>query len=1321
MKTSLPLTSVLICFGLLTSQAQSLMHVTHSNGLPSSAVLSICQDSNGVLWIGTLDGLCYFDGRLVRKYPFGSSVSLNGHIVEQIVQTASQVLWIDTTYGLYRLDKASGEVQMFSEFDGRYRIHNAGNGDLLILDKKQAAHLYLEADHSLVPLEQPMSAGETILGIGGSEEGFWAAGDRGIVFYDWERRDGSRTGLGRITKTLPMPLAYCLLKDRDIFVVDTQGMLSSVEPGTGAVHALLNIGKDIRLRGKPTGLLQMNGDLFLSFDTGGVLRYRKSKSGSWERYDIGINSGIFMMDKDRKHDILYIATDGQGVYTYWEGENKIKSFLSTEIDPGFDKPVRALFVDRENHLWVGSKGSGLMCLQRSNRDGKETYVLKRLYRKENSRLQDNVVYVMGKSRYDGFWIGSESGLDFYDYRSRDIISVQSPVDIRFVHGIHETADGTLWIATVGTGIYRVEIVRTDTGIRLAEVRNYTLAKGNFSSNFFFSLFCEDDGTIWLGNRGSGLYKIGPEGLKTVPLMTERARSLAVNDVFSLAEGNNRIWAGTGAGLICLSGEDIESFYDSDNGLPNSIVHSILPDRDGAMWIATNNGLAKLERDFSEFEIYDNRNGLDVIEFSDAAAHRSTGTLYFGGVNGWVEISANDHCLKEEEDVPPVIFTEVGIGGSVLPVTSAAADREIRLQPGENAFSARFAGLDYKGRKNFDYYYRLSRLHRSGEWVLNGAAEFVNFTNLRAGRYTLEVKSRNRRSGLESSPVQMWISVSSPWYASLPFRVFSLLTLVSAATVLTVQLSKRASQRRKEKLYEEKLRFFTNITHEFFTPLTLISNPCERILSHNGTDEFTRKYVDIIKSNSERLNALIQEIIDYRRLETNHQTYQLKRVDLSAESRRAVESFADMAEENGIRLEQDIPRGIVWNMDLRCYSKIILNLISNAMKYTKRGGLIKVTLSADAGDLRLKVYNTGKGIKNEDIGRIFNRYCVLDNIEEKAIRGLTSRNGLGLAICNSMARLLQGSVEVNSKVDEYAEFVVTLPLLPLGPEASSASPAVDEPPRPAQRNHPDPNSRKPRILAVDDNAGIRFLLRESLSGDYSMETAANAAEALELLKADPPDLIISDIMMEGTDGFTFTRLVKENKHTMHIPLILLSARNTLEDKVRGLHSGGDAYITKPFNINYLRATVNQLLRSRSSLEEYYSTSASAYEYSSGQLLKREDREFLEAFNTLIDRTLHEGLSIPEVAEHLHMSVRNFYRKFSELNLGLPTDYVNDRKMAYAAKKIVTSSLTIKEIVFESGFNNRAHFYKEFSKRYGMTPKEYRTRNKRKDSSLTDAYG
>lgn len=1233
-----------------------------------------------------------------------------------------------------KINRHNATLTAFPQFDGTYHVQPAPDEGVLVLDKNSNLHLFRKDLDTFLDLNLPRQTEGGLLNVASSDNYLWTFGNHGVYRYPWISDGSGRAALAAGECIDPSPVDQFVRFGNKVYLSAQDGILYSYDLSDGRKETLFSIKKELAGRGPLSGAVEADGRLFLSFEKGGVIRFDEYDTGSAAGVDLGIKAGVFQIFHDNRQGIIWIATDGDGIYQYLDSPFLITSHLSEEVDPSLDKPIRALFEDRNGVLWLGTKGAGLFAVDRdSYRDG--IFLRSTHYTAQDSPLKDNAVYALSAGKDGGFWIGSDGGLDYFDTYTNSFRKVVTDEPIPYIHAIREMDDSTLWIASVGYGIYTANVRRENGTIHVENIRRYTLDNGTSSSNYFFCLCESPGGDLWFGNRGSGVYRMTPAGLVSVPLSIGKT-VLPANDVFALFARDSVTWAGTGAGLVGLSKEGSEIYFNRSNGLTNNTIHALLQDSTHGIWIATNDGLARLRPDMKFIDLYGRKKGLQVHEFSDGAAFSSPEELFFGGVNGWVEVRQNPSFNERPEVQPSVVFTYMALNGQEINLFAKihAGDGHVYLKPDENSFTVRYVVTDSINEDHYDFYYQTSS-ETSKQWINNGVQSSISLVKLHPGDYAFSVKAVDRFTGMESLPASFMLHIAAPWYATWWMKVIWWIIGLAAACLFILDIVRRnkrknlaqlekVEQAHKEELYEEKLRFFTNVTHEFCTPLTLIYSPCERILSHSGTDDYVRRYVSMIRDNAVRLNGLIQEIIDYRRLETKHQTYKLVRMDLGVLTRKMSDAFADVVSERNIRLEEDIETPLMWNMDDRCYDRILTNLLSNAMKYTPSYGLVRVSLHQSGDEVTLRVYNTGKGIKAEDRESIFTRYRILDNIEKDSLQGLSSRNGLGLAICKGMTEALQGRIEVHSEEGAWTEFVVTLPLLPESePDAFQLNPHMPEVTHDLRKETLLPETRSavasdtaPTLLIVDDHPEILSMLREALGAQYKIETAQDGDAALEQVKNNPPDLIITDIMMPGKDGLTLTRQLKGNKHTMQIPLIILSAKNSVEDQTAGLLSGGDAYVSKPFKISYLKAVISRLLNRDAMMKEYYGTSASAFRYTEGKLMTVEDRQFVQQMTDWVEENLGEEITADQMASQFNMSLRNLYRKFKALDLAPPRDFIRERKMDRAARLLKTTDMTVQEVIYACGFNNRPHFYKEFEKLYGMTPKEYRQKNKVKDDTL-----
>lgn len=1137
-----------------------------------------------------------------------------------------------------------------------------------------------------------------------------------------------------------IPIRFAKKSGEKMFIITDNGDLSEIKDD-GSIIQVTNISEPLSKRGNISDLVNDHqGNFFISFSTDGVLWVGLDREKKYLPVDLGLQVGVFCLESSTGQDIVWIGSDCQGVYTFWDDQYSIRSYDFNALNNKISHPVRAIYIDDNRNMWLGTKGDGLLRIPgMDDLNPRASLGNGQLYTSSNSELCHNSVFAFCRSKRPILWIGTDDGLNYFSYNDNRLHKIHTIPEVKFIHGIYEENDSILWMATLGLGVVKAKISGSAANPELKSIRFYALENGHPSANQFFSISIGNGGKLLFCNRGQGVYKIENDKLVAIPLKGEYGHN-TVKDVFCAIQQNDILWLGTGNGMLKLWPEGEKHFFGVDDGFANNTIHDMLLAENNGLWVSTNNGIVRFNTETENGETFGKNYGLSVTEYSDGAAFKTKNALIFGGINGLTFVTVHPTFVAPEPFLPKISLLKLSISGEDVPLQeyykTSDTKHRLELASDENYFSITVGAPDFINAKNYLFYYTLD-----GEnWINNASETSISFNGMNYGSYNLKVKYLNRSTGIESEPWTLKIVVRAPWYLSGFMKIVYLLLIVLAIgygiwLYLQTQKKKQAEemkrleQTHKEEVYEEKLKFFTNITHEFCTPLTLIYGPCERIINYPGSDDYIRRYTGIVRSNAERLNTLIQELIDFRRMETGNKRLKIHEVGVSELCSDIISSFAELAERNNIDLINEIEPGIEWPTDFECLRKILTNLISNAFKYTPSGGRIKINVRERGEKLRLSVYNTGKGISEDDKLKIFNRYSVLDNVEENAVKGLSSRNGLGLAICHSMVDMLKGSISIESEVGKYADFIVEIPKLELTDNSTkeekgtslltakgSEIPKEEASLEIEVKENAVPNSG--RILVVDDNKSILTLLKDSLS-DFEVETAENVEEALESLRRLPPDLIISDIMMPGTDGVSFTKKIRQNKHTMHIPLILLSAKNRNEEKVEGIESGADAYIGKPFSIDYLLAVVRRLLENRKNLKEYYSSAASAYEYTEGQLMHKEDKDFLAKLSSFIEENIEdEDLDPEKLANHMKISVRNLYRKFKELDQLSPNDFIKYQRIGYAARLLVTTSATVQEIVYRSGFTNRSHFYKEFDKRFGMTPKAYRDLNTKKDTSLEE---
>lgn len=864
------------------------------------------------------------------------------------------------------------------------------------------------------------------------------------------------------------------------------------------------------------------------------------------------------------------------------------------------------------------------------------------------------------------------------------------------------------------------------------VKSFILEKDGKICNEFHSMSYDDEASLlYLGSRGGyGLVRFNLLTKKYEFIPMNNAGNRAVGDVLCMCYSkDSTFYLGASSGMTQMklhSGNPAEvRQYSRIDGIKNDMVHGILEDSDGCVWLSTNKGLTKYNPHNRFFHNYESPD-LDVTEFSDDAYWKCpyTGKLFFGGINGviWVD-PQND---RQENYKPALHFFEMKMGHETHSLYDYTDQKTgyVTIPPNISTFSISFVATDYIHGENYEYSYLLENYNTS--WTELQKDNEVVFTKLPYGNYVLKVRYKNDVFDSDAKEYFLHIRVLPPWYRGSWAMIAYGLVLATICLGIVYWLRRRIVEKQaevarkireeqKEKLYEAKLNFFANITHELCTPLTLINgvNDYIKISADRLADGKLEKYARILGENVTNLNELIQEILDIRKIEeVGFSHIQIKRVSVSSLIRKQCESFIPVAEQNGINFTfSDVDKPVYWNTDVPSLKKIIRNLVSNAFKYTEQKGTIDVSVRIENESLIIKVYNTGKGIAEADLKTIFDRFHILGDLDGNNYTQMTSRNGLGLFICHSMVQLLRGEINVESKEGESAGFIVTLPYLEveemdLDEQADEEVP-VAQPVVSAATAETTGNIGNPVILVVDDNRDIVWLIKETLSSEYAVREAFNAEEALALMDQQTPDLIITDIMMPSMDGFALISRIKSDKFTRHIPLIVVSAKVSESEQAEGLDLGADVYLTKPFSSVVLHSVVNRLMANKKELKDYYYSPESAYEQSGGQLIHQEDKEFMDSVTAIIKENLAQDTLRPElIADKLGMNTRALYRRFKKISLLTPSDFIKDYRMMHAARLLVTTNLSVQEIIYQVGISNKSYFYREFSAKYGVTPGEYR---------------
>lgn len=1327
---------ILCCFPHLI-HAYSLRQFSNKNGLSNSAILSLYQDHQGVIWIGSCDGLNIFDGTNIHVYNPANptKASLSGNLINDIMETEKEVLWIQTNYGLDRLDTKHQTSKSFTEFKDKNYMAKSRDNDLFIVKDDGYIYYYQPEKQLFQKLEVPQIAfGHVLSTIIDENNILWIfTSDNDTRSYQINKNKEGITLTPNNLFKHPEQLLWAFAEEDLVYFIDKTYSLYEYDFGNQQQYFIADLKAEVETRGEVSSIIKQQNDYYIGFKSSGliVLKYMSDQKIKYQMQDTEIHSGIFCLMKDKYQDIVWIGTDGQGVYMYFNDAFSITNTLLDTPVYQINNPVRTVYYDEEQTLWIGTKGGGILRIRNYSPETNAAVSFDRISI-SNSTLTDNTVYCFAPGSANRLWIGTENGLNYYSYQNKQLKAFTVIADgkkVKYVHSINELNDTTLWVSTVGEGIVKVILDKTGSSPSVKSATRIVLDDGRMASNYFFTSFQENDSILWFGNRGYGAYRLNVETEQLTPYRFDNVvNSQTANDIFAIYKNEKGYWLGTSSGLLHFN-EDYSHYHDRADLFSNNTVHGILEDQQNNLWISTNQGLVRFNPKTNTGQTYDRENGLEVTEFSDGAFYKDsrTETLFFGGTNGFVTVKPNAYIMADY--MPQINLKGLSIFGKEYNIHDFLHDKKgkkiLQLDYSRNFFCIDFMAIDYINGNNYSYSYKLDEV--SSQWIESGTSASAIFSNLAPGQYTLLVKYKNNMNGKECEPQKLLIQITPPWYLSnwayiLYFILIALFCILAVYRIVHQyrrkqhRMIEKLNREKKEEVYESKLRFFTNITHEFCTPLTLIYGPCEKILAYPQSDSYIRKYGKMIQQNTEKLNGLILELLEFRRLETGHKVLSIQRLSVSDKLRNIAESFCELAENKNLNYRLDIEPDIEWNTDISCFSKIVNNLISNAFKYTPEEGNITIGLKVENQLLTLNISNSGKGIAKENLAKIFDRYKILDSFE---MNGKNSRNGLGLAICKNMVTLLNGEINVSSIQNEITTFTVTLPeLSPTAQEAETPQKVYETGPlntntEPMELEQTAVNfdTSKHTVMIIDDDPSMLWFVSEIFVDKYNVLSFNNAAEALASLELKQPDLIISDVMMPEIDGLSFAQKIKQNKLWSHIPLILLSALHHEDDQVKGIEAGAEVYVTKPFNVKYLEKVVYRLIKRESDLKEYYSSIFSSFKVENGNCIHKEDQEFLDKVIETIEKNItNPDLSVELLSSDLGYSTRQFYRKLKPITDKSPADIIKEYRLTMAERLLLTKNYTIEEIMDKTGFNNRGTFYKLFSQRFGMPPRQYREQQK-----------
>jgi ligand-binding sensor domain-containing protein/DNA-binding response OmpR family regulator/nitrogen-specific signal transduction histidine kinase len=1304
-------------------------HYTVENGLTSNIVRSIIQDKRGFIWIGTEEGLNCFDGINIKNYLINTKnyKPLGSNYINFLVEDKSGKIWIATDAGIYTYDYITDSFSFFNKKTQEGESVNSmitnisidQNGNLWFSTYGQGVLRFDPASDKLKKYLAPGPVKDQINYV-------YSDADNQI----WICPKNNEMPLARLSRSKDMFENFPLkLNQEDIFTT----LYYLLETSNGDFW-LGTWDDGIRKLDRNTGLTKT---MVSPRRKGGVLHIHSLFESDVNEIMIGSDDGFSILNTKTGDHKLYsddetnanslsnkfvypIIRDKEGgiwIGTYYGGVNYISP--KSDIFKGFSHSsyrnsvcgniISRFCEDNDGNIWIGTDDGGLSCY--SPQYG--TFTNYTPNKGQNSISYHNVHALCLNN--DELWIGTYSGglnvLNLKTKMFRKYFSSSSKInslDGNSIYAIFKDSDKKIWVTSMtGINLYRPE---TDDFKRVLV-------------SDFMTIDIKQDrfGYIWFATQNKGLYRCERSGNKFVNYRFNKnnEKSLPSNQTNALfIDTKGELWIGTSNGL-CKFNYEKNNFDLIPLSLPSKNICSII-ESDGIFWLTTTRGLASynpVNNPEGKCMIYTKSDGLQSNQMIiNSALKSSDGNIYIGTLNGFNIF--NPKIIRKSGKSTPVVFTNLEILNKDIQIdpegklTSNLNNiKKLVLTYKENVFSIKYAALSFITPERFEYAYMLEGF--DVDWNYVGHQNKATYTNLHPGKYVFKVKARDDFGAWCNSVAELNITVKPPFYLSFGFKlVYFLLICISIYYILT-WLKKKSEKKHREHLlsmeqekerevHKSKIEFFTMIAHEIRTPVSLIIGPLQNLLTSDSSNETTRKSLNIIERNSQRLLALVNQLLDFRKVEENGFTLSIRKYNLHQLVTGIVERFRPSMESKSIEFIYDCENeNEEVFVDQEAMTKILSNLLSNAIKFTNRSVKLRIFDDAQNDFIGISVTDDGPGIPANKLQDIFKPFYQVDS-------GTKPGTGIGLNIVKNLTEALGGLVEVESDEGVGTTFCIKIPInrkdisLIVPEQNLEGEVRQKEPEKKDEKKWISP--AKSLMMIVDDNEDMIDFLAENFIDEFHLMTAKDGIEALDELKNVNPDIIISDLMMPNMNGIELCSSIRSNMVTSHIPFILLTAKTDLETKTEGITTGADMYVEKPFSIQYLKACVNNLISSRNLLKKKFSEMPSIPLKSVAS--NKTDEDFLVRINEIIESNISNAdLSVDLIAKELCISRSGLFAKIKSMTDITPNELIQLVRLKQAAILLQNKQMRINEVAYAVGFNNPSYFSKCFQKQFGVRPMEY----------------
>ncbi len=1292
-------------------------HIDNKIGLSENCVKSIIQDYWGFMWFGTKNGLNRYDGNSIKRYDVDDNIlNMGNHNISALYEDKEHRLWCGTDKGVFIFDSYSEKFTFFDKkcSNGQVidnwisQIVGDNNGNIWIIaptlgafcynPKVGTMKLYRTSDKSKkyynnVECICVRKNGEVWLGTNGA----------GIFKYD--------NHTGKLHQFITDKNGNSL-KDKNVYSLCDYGQyiaigiheekLMKYNPNTNilqdinAPDAHYKILRSLLYDGKDLFVGTQDGLYIINEATGSCNQLREN---DLMPYGISDNM-IYSLYRDRD-DGIWVGTMMSGVNHMPRHGMIFNNYVPLGTNTSLSsKRIREMQCDKYGDIWISTEDGKLNVFHQSTQSFENIKLEK--YRGGTNRL---ALMIDGDAVWSGLF---KNGLDIINSHTRTVTHY-SPADLNLrgegsVFALFKDHKGKIWLGTAD-GIY----IKTD-GIKFSKF-------GSFPDVFAQDITEDRQGRIWVTTIGSGVFCYDPKTGKTISFYHKEGdpTTISSNDVSSVTIGHNgNLWFSTDRGGICMFDVHKNRFttFSRKDGLPDDVTYKILEDEKYNLWFGTNQGLVRFNPVSKDLTVYRNTNGLMGNQYNYKSAVRATdGKFMFGSTSGL--ISFNPLLAGKEPSRRKIYITNIRINDKeIKPAEGDILDKSIlytdhiSLPYNISNVSLDVSSLNYSIIENDRYQYMLEGVDENWNVSVNGMN--ISYSQLQPGEYTFKVRLADAPDNIKS----VKITVLPPWWLSSIAKWIYLMVVIGIGYYIYKMQQKRQARRlalqeqtfreeTEKELLRAKINFFTDITHEIRTPLTLINGSVENLEDRKYQDTMLSKNLNAISKNSRRLLNLINQLLDFRKMDSNSLKLNFTNTDICKLIRDIIERFEPTVtranKTMSLNIEMD---SMTVPLDHEAFTKIMSNLLNNASKYSETFIQIDVTCKNDY--VEVTVINDGQKIPSEKIDEIFKPFTRLDN------SGKILGTGIGLPLARSLAELHNGLLYLDT-MSEYNSFILQLPLHQeyvieldnsqnIQPTVILNDIAFDDFDAPLSKN------KNYTILLVEDNPEVMQMMSDNLKSQYNILSALDGKAGLDKVLKERIDLIVSDVMMPVMDGLEMCDKIKSNVEINHIPIILLTARHTLDNRIEGLRAGADAYIEKPFSFNHLQAQIESLLKNRERERENFLHKP--YLPVSNTNINKIEEEFLQQISMKIIENIQKSeFNVEQLAQEMCMSRSSLHRKIKEVSNLTPIDFIRLIRLKKAAELMKEKGYRTTEVCEMVGISSPSYFIKLFQKQFGMTPKEF----------------